>query len=99
MVVQEIVLVDTVETMQNMFTKRQQKDAALARQAQMRIGYPSVKDIVEGINKGRVLNLPISKSDFDNAERIWGNDMGSIVGKIWGPLASDHLQLKSNLHM
>ena len=70
MVAQEIVLVDTVETMKNMFAKRQQKDAALARQAQMRMGYPSVKDIVDGINKGRVLNLLISKSDFDNAERI-----------------------------
>jgi hypothetical protein len=81
MVAQEIILVDTVETMKNMFTKRQQKDAALARQAQMRMGYPSVKDVVEGINKGRVLNLPISNRDFDNAERIWGKDMGSIVGK------------------
>ena len=44
-------------------------------QAQMR----SVKDIVEGIHNGRVLNLLISKRD--NAERIWGNKMGSIVGK------------------
>ena len=81
MVEQDIVLVETVDKIKNMFTKRQQKDAALARQAQMRMGYPSVKDIVDGINKGRVLNLPISKSDFDNAERIWGKDMGSIVGK------------------
>jgi len=82
MVTQEMVLVDTVETMKNIITKRQQKDAALpARQAQMHMGYPSVKDIVEGINKSRVLNLLISKSDFDNAERIWRKDMGSIVRK------------------
>jgi len=37
----------------------------------MRMGYPSMKDIVNGINKGRVLNLPISKSDLDNAVQIW----------------------------
>ena len=42
-------------------------------------GISKFKEIVEGINKDRVLNLPISKSDFDNAERIWGKDMGSIV--------------------
>ena len=41
--------VDVVDKMKDMFTKRQQKYSALARQ--MRMGYPSVKDIVEGINK------------------------------------------------
>ena len=44
------------------------------------MGYLSVKDIVEGINKDRILNLPISNSDLDNAEQI-RRDMGSIVGK------------------
>ena len=43
--------------------------------------YPSVRDKVNGINRGRVLNLPITKNDLDNAERIWEKDMGSIVGK------------------
>ena len=51
MVAQEIVLVQTVDKIKDIFTKKQQKDAALARQAQMRMGYPSVKDIVEGINQ------------------------------------------------
>ena len=45
-----------------MFSERQRKNAALAREAQMRMGYPSVKDIVDGINKGRILNLPITKA-------------------------------------
>ena len=43
--------------------------------------YPSVKDIVDGINKGRILNLPITKADLDVATRIWGRDLGSVVGK------------------
>ena len=53
------------------------KNATLARQVQMRMGYPGVNDLVEGINKGRLLKLPITKSDLDNAELIWG--------KIWCP--------------
>ena len=82
---QDIALADTLENMKNIFTKRQQTDVALARQAQMCMGYPSVKDIVvvlcKGINKGGVLNQPIIKGDHDNAQQIWGNDMGSMVEK------------------
>ena len=79
---QDIALVDTVENMKKLFTKRQLKDAALVRQAQMRTGYPCVKDIVE------VLNLPITRSDLDNAERIGEETWGTQSGK---PLARDHL--------
>jgi len=43
--------------------------------------YPSVRDKVFGINRGRVVNLPITKNDLDNAERIWEKDMESIVRK------------------
>ena len=64
---QDIALVDTLENIKNNFTIRQQTDVALARQAQMCMGYPCVKDIVEGINKGGVLNQPITKCDLDNA--------------------------------
>ena len=90
----EVILVETVSHKETMFTDRQRKNAALERQAQMRMGYPSVRDIV---NRGRVLNLPVTKNNLDNAERIWGKDMGSRAssGK---PLAKDHPQWSSNLH-
>ena len=77
----EITLIQNVKENEKMFTERERKNAALARQAQLRMGYPSIKDIVDGINKGRVINLPISRSDLENAEQIWGKDMGSVVGK------------------
>jgi len=77
----EVILVETESNKETMFTDRQRKNAALERQAQMRMGYPSVRDIVDGISRGRVLNLPITKNDLDNTERIWGKDMGSVVGK------------------
>ena len=59
----------------------QKKDAAVARKAQMRMEYPSVKDIVSRINHGNVMNLLITKVNIDNAIRIWGPDMGSVVEK------------------
>ena len=73
--------IKTVDANIRMFSERQRKNAALAREAQMRMGYPSVKDIVDGINKGRILNLPITKADLAVATRIWGRDLGSVVGK------------------
>ena len=63
-------------------TELQHKDASPAREAQMRKGYPSVKDIIDGINKRRILNLPIAKSDLEVAKRIWVRDFASIVGKM-----------------
>ena len=40
-----------------------------------------MKDTIDGINKESILNLPITKSDLDIATRIWGKDLGSVVGK------------------
>jgi hypothetical protein len=37
--------------------------------------------MVESINKGNISNLPITKKDLDNAVKIWGPDLGSVVGK------------------
>ena len=73
--------IQTVDENMKMFTERQRTNAARAREAQMRMGYPNVTDIIEGINKGRILNLPVTKSDFNTATQIWGKDLGSVVGK------------------
>ena len=72
--------VKTVDANVRIISERQYKNASLAREAQM-YGCLSVKDIVDGINKGRILNLPITKADLDVATRIWGRDLGSVVGK------------------
>ena len=72
--------IHTVEDNLKIFTARQRKNAELAREAQMRMGFPSVRDIIDGI-KGRILNLPITKSDLDNDTKIWGHDLRSVVGK------------------
>ena len=67
-----MISVQTVDENMKMFTERERelKNAAFLGQLKCcsRMGYPSMKDIVDGVNKGRV--LPISKSDLDNAVRI-----------------------------
>ena len=75
------VVVSTVEENIKGLTKREVEQAKLARQLQIRLGYPSVSDILEGIKNGRILNSPVLKQDFKNAIRIWGKDLGSIKGK------------------
>ena len=52
---EETVVVSTVEENIKGFTKREVEHAKLARQLQIILGYPSVSDILEGIN-GRILN-------------------------------------------
>ena len=61
-----------------MFSERQHKNAALASEAKMCMGYPSV-NVVDGINKGRILNLPITKADLDVAMRIWGEILDRLL--------------------
>ena len=73
--------IQTVEDNKKLYTERERRSAALARQAQMRLGYPSPADIIEGINKGRIINLPITRADMETATKIWGRDLGSVVGK------------------
>ena len=50
------VVVSTVEENIKGLTKREVEQAKLARQLQIRLGYPSVSDILEGIKSGRILN-------------------------------------------
>ena len=37
--------------------------------------------MLEGIKNGRILNSPVLREDFENADRIWGKDLGSIKDK------------------
>jgi len=50
------VVVWTVEENINGFTKREVEHAKLARQLHIRLGYPSVSDILGDIKNGRILN-------------------------------------------
>jgi hypothetical protein len=77
----EIVLVDTVEYNQKLFTKRKITQAKEVRLTQRRLGYPSVQDIIYGIKHKTILNIPVTVRDFENAVQMWGPDLGSLKGK------------------
>ena len=47
----------------------------------MRLGFPTTTDIIEGINEERITNLTITRADLETATKIWGRDLGSMVGK------------------
>ena len=55
----------------------------MARKYQMRMVYPSVKDMVSSIysKHGYVMNIPVTKMHIDNAIQIWGPVKRSIVDK------------------
>ena len=63
----------------------------------MHMVYPSGRDIVDLINKGRVLNLSITKNDLENAEFIWKRISGKPSSRK--PLTKDDPQSSSNLHI
>ena len=65
------VVVSTVEEYIKVFTKREVEQAKLARQLQIRLGYPSVSDILEGIKNGRILN-----SSFKTRLREYNSHLG-----------------------
>ena len=70
-----------VEGNKMLYTERERRNEALARQSQMRLSYPSSADILEGINKRRIINLPITRADMETATKIWDRDLRSVVWK------------------
>ena len=55
---------------QKVYTERERRNAALARQVQMRLLHPSTADINECINNGRIMNLPITGADLEIASML-----------------------------
>jgi hypothetical protein len=75
------ILVTTVADMESQFTQRELNEANKAREVQKRLGYASVPDILKMMRSGAIMNLPVSQRDYENAEAIWGKDLGSLKGK------------------
>jgi hypothetical protein len=74
-------MVQTVEENKSLFTKRQVEDAENARILIRRLGYPSVTDIRILIDKGGIINAPVTTYDVNFAQQILGPDIPTIKGK------------------
>ena len=72
-------MVQTVEENLGRFTKREVKQAKLARELLARMGFPSVTEAISMMNSGT--NFDVTARDFQVAESIWGKDRASLQGK------------------
>lgn len=71
----------TVEQNKLNYSKREIRDATVAREFIRRMGYPSVKDAIEIIERGSILDCPVTVQDIVRAQDIFGPDIGSLKGK------------------
>jgi hypothetical protein len=77
----DVALVQTVESNEMLYTKRQVEDAKLSRTIMKRLGYPSIDSMIRGFANGAVLNSPITAADIHRASKIYGTDLATLKGK------------------
>jgi len=45
------------------------------------LGYPSTHDFIKLVENNVLINCPITRRDIENANKIFGLDLGSLKGK------------------
>jgi hypothetical protein len=74
-------IVDTVEELQRNYTRQEKEGADRARRLYVIVGRPASDTFKDMLNKGLILNNPVTVSDYKNAVSIYGKDLGTIKGK------------------
>ena len=77
----ELACVQTVDDNMRQFSKREVGQAQLAREFYIRMGRPSEKDFRRIVSERIVEDCPVSVTDVDNAQIIFGKDLGAIKGR------------------
>ena len=77
----DVNLVNTVEDNRIKYSKRDYSRAVLARKVQKIIGRPSTKTFLGIVDKNLFQNCPVKREDIIAAERIFGPEVGSLMGK------------------
>ena len=78
---QRTMIVEAVEEIKRKYTKREIEQADRVRRLYVILGRPSRESFEMIIKKGRILNNPVTVSDYRNAENICGKDLGALKGK------------------
>ena len=73
--------VNTVADNESRYTNRDVQKARLARDIQIKIGRPSIKDYMRIVRDKLLPNCPVTTEDIQAAEHIYGPDLGSLKGK------------------
>ena len=73
--------VSTVEQREALYDNRQVERAKRAREFIRRAGFPSLRDAVDMIKSGMVLDADITVQDLYRANAIYGNEVAVVKGK------------------
>ena len=74
-------IVNTVEELQRNYTRREREGADRERRLYAVVGRPSSETFRDMLNRGLILNNPVTENDYKNAISINGKDMGTTKGK------------------
>jgi hypothetical protein len=74
-------LINTVEERKQEYTKREYRNAVLARKVQNIIMFPGVREYTKIADSKLIANCPIGRVDIMVAERIFGTNLGALKGK------------------
>ena len=77
----KLVNVHTVKEAESGYTSREISAAREAKELVRRLGYPSPSSVINSVNKGFLINSPISANDLYRAYKIYGPDIAALKGK------------------
>ena len=75
------VLINTVATNSTRYSSRDYLKATVARRLQNIIGLPSFKHFKDIVSSSEIINCPLTQSDVEAAQDIFGENLGCIKGK------------------
>ena len=73
--------VNTVSGNMEGLTRRQIKNAEVARTLYATLSYPSLKDFKWVIRSNQIKDCPVTVQDIDIAQQIWGKNIAALKGK------------------
>jgi hypothetical protein len=76
-----LAMVVTVTDKMKKYSKRQVRQAELAREYQRKLGYASPGQLIKMIGQGQLAQSGITAQDAVRSVDIWGPDLGSLKGK------------------
>jgi len=74
-------VVETVEELRRNYTTRELKQMDEAQRLYVIMGRPSKVDFLKMFKKGKLFENPVRIEDFNNAENVYGKDLGVVKGK------------------
>lgn len=75
------VLVNTVAHNASLFTKRENQQAEKITKLRKNSGFPSDRDLMESLQKGGIINNPLTPQDLNRERAIRGPDVHALKGK------------------